>query len=737
MKQYHRFLSLLLVFAMAISLPFPLATIAHAADKVYYPIDHTEAVLASRVAQRVSGGCAVASMATIEAYMYGATSDADKDLVYDALIAANGDDDYANWGDAGFLTNYDSINWEDVYIQLAQGTPCIIHRPANDSQPQHWSVVAGYHGSSAQLEPDRFLVVEVNESAGEAIQTVAQWRGSAEVDRYSWRGSGIAYTNVTGIRFAINHPPVIKEYGVAHRVYGHIVSDADLTRIEVTIARLDSGEVMFSKTLTPNSRSYDISALDSAMTYSSWPEGTYYYTVYARNAQGAEEMYGVYFEISSSYPQEKPDPVYSFHFDANGGSGTMDSLSLRQGDALELPVSAMSHQASGFGGWYLRRSDGTWYTTAKLWLNDDEIDAEGYNRYLFEDGYSCIMDAWFLRDAAVLPEYTFVAYWPNAGSDNPSAPSEPIEPPDPSEPETEVSLTRIYGDSRYDTAFEIANTLKEALDVTAFENIIVASGTGFADALAGSYLAASKNAPILLTNGTNIADLLAYIQENLSEDGTVYILGGTAAVPDAVASALDSAGIQMLRLAGSTRYETNLEILRSMDMTAGLEILVCSGADYADALSASATGLPILLVNSAAETLSANQTAFLEKLTNCRFTIIGGPAAVPEALEAALLSYGDVGRISGSTRESTSVQMAETYFQNPERVILAYSRNFPDGLCGGPLAYLLGAPLILVNAGQETAAAGYVAETPITSALILGGPAAITDSTIRTIFPEN
>ena len=56
-----RFLALVL----ALALMLPMAPTVRAAGKVYYPIDMTEAVLASRVTQRVSGGCAVASMATV------------------------------------------------------------------------------------------------------------------------------------------------------------------------------------------------------------------------------------------------------------------------------------------------------------------------------------------------------------------------------------------------------------------------------------------------------------------------------------------------------------------------------------------------------------------------------------------------------------------------------------------------------------------------------------------------
>ena len=101
-----------------------------------------------------------------------------------------------------------------------------------------------------------------------------------------------------------------------------------------------------------------------------------------------------------------------------------------------------------------------------------------------------------------------------------------------------------------------------------------------------------------------------------------------------------------------------------------------------------------------------------------------------------LSAYGSVTRLSGKNREATSVLVAKTYFERPDHVLLAYSRNFPDGLCGGPLAYALGAPLVLTNAGAESAAAEYVTESGIYAGLVLGGSAALSDQTVATIFAE-
>lgn len=751
-----RFLALVL----ALVLMLPLSPAVHAAGKVYYPIDMTEPVLASRVTQRVSGGCAVASMATVEAYLYGAVTDEERELVYNALVTANGDDDYAYWGNVGYKTSQDSIDWEAVYNQLAQGYPCIIHRPTAGELGQHWSVVAGYQGSSSVLEPDQFLVVEVNQKSGPGIQTVAQWRGAAQVDRYTWRSSGLTITELPGIRFAVNHPPVVKLSGVIHNVTGTVVSDVKLNRLQVNVTCLTSGKQVYSKTLSPNALSYQMANLDSDMSYSSWGAGQYYLTLHAVNARNEEAMYGRYFEIAADYPAEMPDPVYELAFDAGSGSGAMDALFLHLGDTFTLPACAMAHPEGIFAGWHVQRGDGTWLVDGKQWLTEEAITAGDHSKSRFMDNESGTLDAWWIRDAAALGGYTFVAQWDlGTAPDGPTEPEVPTEPEAPTEPEVPTEpeaptepevptepdtpdgpeIQRLCGDSRYTTAFAIADRLKEVLNLEAFDNIIIASGFDFADALSGSYLAAVKQAPILLTNGRNGADLSRYILDNWSGNGTVYILGGDAAVPDEIPEALQQAGIPSSRLFGDSRYETNLAVLEEAGVS-GEEILICSGRDFADALSASATGLPILLVNNLTGRLTQSQISFLQEHPENTYTIIGGEVAVSSAFETAIqepeLLGRDTGRIYGTGREETSIRVAETYFDAPARILVAFSRNFPDGLCGGPLAHALGAPLILVNDGREKPAAQYVSQNGVSGCFVLGGTNVVSDSIVRNIFPE-
>ncbi len=301
--------------------------------------------------------------------------------------------------------------------------------------------------------------------------------------------------------------------------------------------------------------------------------------------------------------------------------------------------------------------------------------------------------------------------------------------------EGELTLCRLSGADRCATAYAAADALKDLLGVKKFDNIIIASGSNFADALAGSYLAKVKGAPILLYMYKSEQQNLSYIANNLAPGGTVYILGGTAAVPARVDSQLK--GYTVKRLAGDTRYDTNLKILEEAGVN-GEEILVATGRNFADSLSASATGLPILLVDSN-KSLSAAQQAYLSAHSDSDYTILGGTAAVSEKMASAIESATGKkpDRVYGERREDTSVLVAQRYFDAPQTALIAFSRNFPDGLCGGPVAYAAGAPLLLTRAGAESIAAEYIQAENIQAGAVLGGPAAVSHATTEKVFGQD
>lgn len=297
------------------------------------------------------------------------------------------------------------------------------------------------------------------------------------------------------------------------------------------------------------------------------------------------------------------------------------------------------------------------------------------------------------------------------------------------------TVERISGTTRSDTALSAAEELKTSMNTAKYDAIIIASGKNFADALAGSYLAGKKQAPILLHTNNSLQDNEQFILNNLSSAGTVYILGGTGAVPATVENSLKSKAINVTRLSGDNRYATNLEILMEAGIDSSQELLICTGQNFADSLSASATGLPILLVNNKTGELTYEQQVFLYLSGIKKFTIIGGTGAVSSKFEQKLQSLGEVNRIYGQSRYETSVLIANNYFTNPSVVCIASGKNFPDGLCGGPLAYANNAPLILTTAGKESFAANYVDQnSSITSAYVLGGTGVLTETTVENIF---
>ena len=295
---------------------------------------------------------------------------------------------------------------------------------------------------------------------------------------------------------------------------------------------------------------------------------------------------------------------------------------------------------------------------------------------------------------------------------------------------------RVAGRSRCDTALLAADNLKEVLGVEKFDTIIIASGSNFADALAGSYLAAKKSAPILLYQTSSVAANLRYIENNLAEKGKVYLLGGSAAVPAYVEAGLKLYGYDVERLSGKTRFDTNLAILREAGVEAGQEVLIATAYNFADSLSASATGMPILLVDNKEKELTASQISYLKRLNGSEMTILGGEGAVCKELEQQLAVFGNVSRIAGQNRYETSVQIAKAFFGHVNTVVIAYGRNFPDGLCGGPLAYALGGPLVLTEAGSEELAELYVDENPVISSYVLGGTKALSNETVDRIFQK-
>ena len=286
---------------------------------------------------------------------------------------------------------------------------------------------------------------------------------------------------------------------------------------------------------------------------------------------------------------------------------------------------------------------------------------------------------------------------------------------------------RVFGQTRYDTAMEIADEVKAMYgDDGKFKSFIVASGDAFPDALTGSYLSIKNFAPVLLI--TNKQDkvknsVIDYIGANAIEGAEIFILGGTRAVDAKFEADLKAKGYEVTRLAGEGRFETNLAILGEVD-DPGTDLLVCSGLSWPDAATSSATGLPILIVD---KELNADQKAYLEAQNFTDIYVVGGSAVVSDDMLNSLKPYADtVTRVAGANRAETAIAVAEEFY--PEylyTLVFADYRNFPDCISGGLLANRLGAPILYGPAYLNTNKA-FVEKCEAGDAYVYGGKTLVT-----------
>ncbi|MDD5823290.1 MAG: cell wall-binding repeat-containing protein [Firmicutes bacterium] len=290
---------------------------------------------------------------------------------------------------------------------------------------------------------------------------------------------------------------------------------------------------------------------------------------------------------------------------------------------------------------------------------------------------------------------------------------------------------RFAGASRYKTATAIANGLLKIQGKSKFDNIVVASGENYPDALTGCYLASAYNAPVLMVNKANETYVADYIKGKLNSGGKIFILGDKKVVSSALETKLKAYG-NVQRLAGATRYDTNLDILKAAPNAK--ELVVCSGEGYADSLSASSCGRPMMIVGAS---LTSKQKEYLKTAGYEKIYIIGGVSAVSSAVEIDLPMYAtsDVIRISGGTRYETSRLVAEAFFKDPAVAAFTIGDNFPDGIAGGSLANACGAPVLLVNKDNNVQAKLYTqVKTSIRRAMIYGDASVVSKAIIEKLF---
>ena len=233
-------------------------------------------------------------------------------------------------------------------------------------------------------------------------------------------------------------------------------------------------------------------------------------------------------------------------------------------------------------------------------------------------------------------------------------------------PNQKLNVVRISGADRYATNRAVVNVAADFYaanrNIVQLEFLqpgkrtaIIATGSSFADALAVGPVA-YDGIPLILTDGTTLsADAKGALTDN--DITQVIIIGGTAAVSDAVKTSIEALGIFTGRISGADRYATATAWADFMAKGAptapvagafdgGLRwgaadgLLLASGTSFADALSGGPLGwtwdVPIILTDPT--TLSAaSQTWMVANRADLDYvTVLGlGSAVATGVMNAA------------------------------------------------------------------------------------------------------
>ncbi|MHA7139615.1 cell wall-binding repeat-containing protein [Rossellomorea arthrocnemi] len=193
-----------------------------------------------------------------------------------------------------------------------------------------------------------------------------------------------------------------------------------------------------------------------------------------------------------------------------------------------------------------------------------------------------------------------------------------------------IKVERIYGDSRYSTAVEIAKKLDNKKN-----EFIITTGSDFPDALAIAPYAADQSIPILLSKPDSLS---SSVKETVKNADKTYIIGGKNALNESFDSLLPNS----IRISGQTRYDTANEIISTF-YHENPQIYVSTGTNFADALTGSILAAKqrtaILLVD---QNKTMGETEYVMNRNGIQSaTILGGTSAVSDKVQKELSSLLD------------------------------------------------------------------------------------------------
>lgn len=278
------------------------------------------------------------------------------------------------------------------------------------------------------------------------------------------------------------------------------------------------------------------------------------------------------------------------------------------------------------------------------------------------------------------------------------------------------NLVKYAGEDRFATAVQISKGAYKtdgSSDTTRDEAkaVVLVGQDAVVDGLAASPLAAKKEAPILLSQKDSVpASTLAEIERTIGKEKTIYIVGGENTISKNVEKQLiDDLNAKIVRISGSDRYDTSLEIAEELQSNSN-KAYVVGGNGEADAMSiaavASQTGKISPIIVTPADGLNkATKAYFNDAVAPIDVDVIGGTSTVSYDVLKDLNDLNgkatDVNRISGSDRNDTNAKVIKEYFSNVDTVYVAKdgyvggNGQLIDALAVAPIAAKDGAPIVL------------------------------------------
>lgn len=244
--------------------------------------------------------------------------------------------------------------------------------------------------------------------------------------------------------------------------------------------------------------------------------------------------------------------------------------------------------------------------------------------------------------------------------------------------------TRISGKDRITTSVEIS---KSAYATS--ENVVLASGFNFADALSAGQLASALDAPLLLSSQDKLDSQTKNEIERLKAK-KVFVVGGDNAISKTgIDTTLKSENIDVTRLEGQDRYSTSQKVMEKTKEIINPEyLLIASGKNFPDALAATS-----FFVNHKSVMVLSDGETYPQ--SNLQEIAIGGKNQLP-------LKGFKGKRVSGKDRYETALEIAKLSFDKNNNAILASGEVFADSLSAVSLTKKHNAPIILTQSNSLT-----------------------------------